>query len=945
MIRTIRAVRAPGLRAFAGIAVCLAAAVTARGGVNEWTTTGPWAGAVPALVADPTNPQVVYAAAQYAGVFRSTDGGQTWTTIDTGLPARWITGLAIDPTSPSTLYASTYSTFVAKSTDRGDHWVSQDIVNPTSAYEEAYAIAVDPQAPSTVYAATLAGVWRTDDGGCSWNAAANEGLPPGQFGITSLGVSPADGRILFANMQGHGLFRSIDGGDQWTSVLFAPLAQNVSQVAVNPADPLVAWAAANSFNEITGESSGAVFRSADGGVTWDAVATLPSEAYIGVAIDPFGPGVYVSSMTGGIRVSTDSGATWSPVNVGLPSIAPSALVPGAAAGLWFAGSAGNGVFRTTDGGATWTGPGEAFAGLLFGWVVVDPAADATLWYANPWGGGAGVFRSLDAGATWANVSTDLPTGRITAMTVQPGSPETVYVCLMDRGGIYRSTDAGASWTATGALPAGAAIDATEFVVPPTDAGRVYVLANHLYFSDDGGDSWAPASSGTYFVDWMMADATVDGRLYGLVDGLNQVSTDHGATWSPSDTGLGGAQLTAFAQSPTDPNLMLGGGGGNPVTMIAPLYRSADRGASWQPSFSGMPQTNGIFSIVFDPANPSTAYAATNLPLSPDGRAVYVSTDAGLTWSPYDRGLPTVDNDNGSSLAIASDGSLLHLAGFGSVFHIHRSATPPPSIAGVAPPSGPTSGDSLVIVSGTGFASVVGLFFGQTAAADFAVVDDTHIAAITPAGAAGAVAVKVVTGEPQQDSLRAFVFDFADVPPASPFHESVVALTQRAVTGGCGGGNFCPGTPLNRGQAAVQIEKAMRGAGYPFDPVFGGPNQTLPMADVDRCSGFGPYIQQFLLDQITAGCGYPDYCPLSPLTRAQMMVFLLRAEHGPGYLPPPATGTVFGDVPADSFAADYIEAAAQEGITGGCGGGNFCPENPVTRGQAAALIVKTFPSAP
>ena len=77
----------------------------------------------------------------------------------------------------------------------------------------------------------------------------------------------------------------------------------------------------------------------------------------------------------------------------------------------------------------------------------------------------------------------------------------------------------------------------------------------------------------------------------------------------------------------------------------------------------------------------------------------------------------------------------------------------------------------------------------------------------------------------------------------------------------------------------------------------------------------------------------DACP----TR----LWLLRAKHGPAYAPPPATGTVFADVPIDAFAAAWIEALAAEGITTGCGGGNFCPSESTTRGQAAALLVRTF----
>ena len=78
-----------------------------------------------------------------------------------------------------------------------------------------------------------------------------------------------------------------------------------------------------------------------------------------------------------------------------------------------------------------------------------------------------------------------------------------------------------------------------------------------------------------------------------------------------------------------------------------------------------------------------------------------------------------------------------------------------------------------------------------------------------------------------------------------------------------------------------------------------------------------------------------------MTRDQMAVFLLRAEHGKTYMPPPPKGTVFGDVPVTHWAAGWIEELANEGITGGCGGGNYCPDDSVTRDQMAVFLVNTF----
>jgi hypothetical protein len=77
-----------------------------------------------------------------------------------------------------------------------------------------------------------------------------------------------------------------------------------------------------------------------------------------------------------------------------------------------------------------------------------------------------------------------------------------------------------------------------------------------------------------------------------------------------------------------------------------------------------------------------------------------------------------------------------------------------------------------------------------------------------------------------------------------------------------------------------------------------------------------------------------------VSRAEMAIFLLRAEHGSGYTPPAATG-VFTDVPTSYWAAAWIEQLAAEGITGGCGGSNYCPDQPVTRAQMSIFLVRTF----
>ena len=101
-----------------------------------------------------------------------------------------------------------------------------------------------------------------------------------------------------------------------------------------------------------------------------------------------------------------------------------------------------------------------------------------------------------------------------------------------------------------------------------------------------------------------------------------------------------------------------------------------------------------------------------------------------------------------------------------------------------------------------------------------------------------------------------------------------------------------------------------------------------------------FIEQLASDGITAGCGGGNYCPDAEVTRDQMAVFLLRAKYGSSYSPPAAAG-VFGDVDLGHWAVHWIEQLAAEGITAGCGSGNYCPDAAVTRDQMAVFLVRTF----
>ena len=159
-----------------------------------------------------------------------------------------------------------------------------------------------------------------------------------------------------------------------------------------------------------------------------------------------------------------------------------------------------------------------------------------------------------------------------------------------------------------------------------------------------------------------------------------------------------------------------------------------------------------------------------------------------------------------------------------------------------------------------------------------------------------------------------------------------------MTAGCGSGNYCPATSVTRAQMAVFLLRAEHGPAYAPPPATG-----TVFGDVPTDAFAAAWIEALAAEGITGGCGGGNYCPASPVRRDQMAVFLLKAEHGPAYVPPLCAG-IFPDVDCPSPFADWIERLAAESITGGCGGGDYCPASPVTRGQMAVFLVKTFSHA-
>ncbi len=188
----------------------------------------------------------------------------------------------------------------------------------------------------------------------------------------------------------------------------------------------------------------------------------------------------------------------------------------------------------------------------------------------------------------------------------------------------------------------------------------------------------------------------------------------------------------------------------------------------------------------------------------------------------------------------------------------------------------------------------------------------------------------------------FTVLFNDVPPGKFPWNYIYGAAGAGVMPGCSpqapSFTFCPGQVVTRRSMAGFIERAVHGSLTP-PPVYLG-----KFSDVALGSFNANYIQGLSDDRITSGCGVNPlrYCPDAAVTRAQAAVFVWRAQHGSEPPPPCTPPGTFADVPCPGgFTTDYIEGIYAEGITSGCGNGNYCPNASITNAQMAVFLVRAF----
>jgi photosystem II stability/assembly factor-like uncharacterized protein len=426
------------------------------------------------LAVDPLTPNTMYTGSLQASISKSTDGGRSWKIVRAGIPTDARIGfITIDPASPSNVYASYggaagVGVGILKSTNRGETWnvlntgiLGRDFINSP--------VVMDPRVPSTLYlgyvdwrGTGVGGISKTTDGGASWSPA-NAGR--NFVDVRALAIHPVDTGVLYAAAGVDGVFKSVDGGENWTRLASFQLPATGSlPPPVFPAEPastrslVIDFARPNILYALTGRVAGChsmdrlLFKSTDGGTTWsDASPSLSGCNFLdnlGVpaVIDPTDPDtLYVGAADVNenlaVLKTTDGGANWSnPLSSGCCTRAL-AVDPTNPATLY--GGSWSGVLKSIDGGATWSNTGLSIGVNALAMDRLNPS----ILYA---GSGSGLFKSTDGGATWFAINDGLDGvidlgAQVTALVVDPARPQTFYAGTLGYG-VFRSTDGGANWS-------------------------------------------------------------------------------------------------------------------------------------------------------------------------------------------------------------------------------------------------------------------------------------------------------------------------------------------------------------------------------------------------------------------------------------------------------------------------------------------------------------------
>jgi photosystem II stability/assembly factor-like uncharacterized protein len=643
---------------------------------------GGYVGRVSSLICSPTDPRRYFVGAADGGVWRTLDGGASWTPLTDQMPTTAIGALAFDPTNEQVIYAGTgeanyanhsrYGLGLYKSADGGDTW--QHLGESVFAGRCFSKIVVSHQDSQVLYASITRaggfpelaaakghpqatgplGVFRSNDGGVSWTHLT-AGIP-GDLSATDLAIDPTDGQVVYAAVgrifghAGNGIYKTVDGGVSWTKLTNGLPAswQDQGRIALGLAPTMpnrvYTLIAAKSDAAGGGAATRGAFRTDDGGATWAPLANLNIQATYGwylcvAAVRPDDPDTVVFGGLTMVR-SRNAGAAFqsiTPPHVDIHAIAWDAN------GRLVAGDDG-GFHRSPNDGVNWVTRNEGLGTIQFyAGLSTHPTDDRVVF------GGAqdnGSNRRTTSDKTWAQVF-----GGDGGWTqLNPTAPDVVFVEFQGTGNLYRSSDGGNGFTqsATGIVAQDRNCFLPPYVIDPLNPNRMLYGTHRIYESLDGGMSWtrigtnvtngppaairalaiAPTNSSVVYAatndgnilisldggvtsevilsgvpGWprvtreIVVDPTDAMTMYLAVAAFGQTqvrrTTDGGKTWEALDAGLPDIPVNVVAVDPRPTRNVIYAGSDNG------LYRSIDDGLSWHRYGHGLPYA-AVIDLVFEP---------------------------------------------------------------------------------------------------------------------------------------------------------------------------------------------------------------------------------------------------------------------------------------------------------------------------------------------------------
>jgi photosystem II stability/assembly factor-like uncharacterized protein len=666
-------------------------------------------GRVRALAVDPRNSNVVYLGAAQGGVWKTTDGGASWTPLTDNQASLAMGSLAIDPTNPDVVYAGTgeptpgldqyYGAGILKTTNGGQSWVL--LGNEVFGGVAVAKIVIDPRNASVIYAASsLAGVagvsrppvgiYKSIDGGQNWSALFTCATCQG---ASDLVIDAQNPDTLYTGIWANGVFKSSDGGGSWAQV--SPVnpddfPMRRVMLTISRSQPPVLYASIHfSLQQFDGAQ---IYKSVNGGASWNAI-DMANYNYCGsqcwysnvIAVHPTNPDVlYLGGMAEYLG-QTDEEFTIRRV-----------------------------VVRTPNSGASWddltpnTSPERTLHPDMHV-IVFDPQNPTVVWVGND----GGVWRSPNGGDTWENKNTNQATLQFTGIAIDPRNNNILQGGMQDNNKAF-TTDGGATraWTAADAGDGGfAGIDPFNsqifygtrfgisfqrndqgvqltsgwpfktqgisfgeqalfyppFTADPSSEGVLYFGAQRLYRTTNRGESWQPISdaltAGRGISTIAVAPANPQVIYVGASDGKIHRTTDTGGAWSDvTKAPLPNRFVSELVVSPANPTVVYAAFNGfNTHTPDAPghVFKSSNGGGVWVDISSNLPDVP-VSAIILDKQDPTTLYIGTDT-------GVFRSTDDGQSWLPFSNELPNVAVVD---LALSGDGRQLIAGTHGrSIFRV------------------------------------------------------------------------------------------------------------------------------------------------------------------------------------------------------------------------------------------------------------------------------------